>query len=261
MNKLKFEGYFKYWIYYIKNAVLNLFGRHNNNDDFDWELYNIHYRGEMILISDNHNMILEKGDYFFSDGILQKRSTKLPLHDNHFLQFETILQLSPSSVLELGCGGGDHLFNLSVLSPSIKLFGVDRSIQQIKFLRERHPNLTADISQWDCTLPFPSHFEKVDLAYTQAVLMHIQTGNGHLLALLNLFKIATKQVMLMENWSRHDFISDINMLWDLGLIEWPELYTYYRVSPELNRPHLILASSTPLPGFSLISKEIASYFK
>jgi hypothetical protein len=76
--------------------------------------------------------------------------------------------------------------------------------------------------------------------------MHIQRGNGHLVALANLFKIATRYVVLMENWSSHNFLGDIQELFKRKMIPWSDLHVYYRVSPELNRPHLMVASALPV---------------
>jgi SAM-dependent methyltransferase len=163
--------------------------------------------------------------------------------------YETLAQLKPASVFELGCGGGDHLANVALLLKDAKLFGVDISDDQLAFLKERHPGLKAATSRHDCTLPFPSDFPKVDVAYTQAVIMHIQTGNGHKEALRNLFNVATKQVVLVENWTRHSFMEDIRDLQSRGLIPWKEVHFHYRESEELRRPHLMIVSSVPLPQY------------
>ncbi len=77
--------------------------------------------------------------------------------------------------------------------------------------------------------------------------MHIKTGNGHLVAQSNLFKIASKQVVLMENWTEHPFLDNIKFLFDQGMIPWKQIYLYFRRSPEnQNKPHLMVVSSEPL---------------
>ena len=216
-------------------------------DDFDWEVYNTQYRKQVIDISKEHIQVLRDNDYIFDNNTLKINNRGiLPLHPNHRLLYETILQLNPASVFELGCGCGDHLHNIDLLCNNMELYGVDISGDQLAFLRERHPNLNASVDQYDCTLPFPLIFPKVDVAYTQAVLMHIQTGNGHMIALSNLFSLATKQIVLMENWTRHEFMKDINRLYALKVIPWKEVYFYYRDSEELKRPHIMIVSSLPL---------------
>jgi SAM-dependent methyltransferase len=219
-------------------------------DDFDWKLYNLHYRGEVIDCGKRHTLVLKEGDYVFRDNTLIKsKEDILPLHPNHRLLYETMMQLKPASVFELGCGGGDHLHNIGLLIKNTKLHGVDLSVEQLGFLKERHPDLNAVINQYDCTLPFPSTFPQVDVAYTQAVLMHIKTGNAHMITLSNLFRMATKQIVLMENWTRHEFVEDIKKLHALKVIPWNEVYFYYRDSEELKMPWLMIVSSVPLQQY------------
>jgi len=149
--------------------------------------------------------------------------------------------------MEVGCGGGDHLHNLGVLTTEIQLFGLDRSGAQLAYLRERHPRLAAEVQEFDITLPFSALLPPVDVAFTQAVIMHIQTGNGHLVALVNLFRMATRQVVLMENWSPHRFLDAIRSLHEKQMIPWADLHCYFRRAPEFgNSPHLMVLSSVPL---------------
>jgi len=215
-------------------------------DDFDWQRYHYHYQAELAETKKVHTQVLSPGDYVFADGTLSLQGNVLPLHPNHRLLYETILQLNPNRVFELGCGGGDHLHNIGVLVKNVQLYGVDLSDEQLGLLRERHPTLNAAINQYDCTLPFPSTFPPVDIAYTQAVIMHIQTGNGHMIALSNLFRVAAKQVVLIENWRKHEFVEDIKKLQALKVIPWHEVYFYYRDSEEYKKPHLMIVSSVPL---------------
>ena len=224
-----------------------------SGDDFDWQRYHCHYQAELAMVKKVHTQVLSSGDYVFSGGALSMQGNFLPLHPNHRLLYETILQLNPESVLELGCGGGDHLHNISLLVKNAKLYGVDLSDEQLAFLGERHPNLNAVINQYDCTLPFPSTFPHVDIAYTHAVIMHIQTGNGHMIALSNLFRVAGKQVVLIENWRKHEFMEDIKKLHALKVIPWEELYFYYRDSEEYKKPHLMVISSVPLPQYKQLN--------
>lgn len=227
-----------------------------SQDDFDWNLYNSHYQWELDGIQKVHTLRLAHKDYNFNDNTLVLDKDILPLHPNHRLLYETILQLSPMKVFEVGCGGGDHLHNLSILSSDIHLYGCDLSEKQIDFLKVRNPELRADIQQFDITLPFSSLLPSVDIAYTQAVIMHLKTANNHLVALSNLFKLAQNQVVLMENWSCHNFMADVNFLFDRGMIPWKSIYFYIRRSPELNnQPHLMVVSSSQLDLEELLDYE------
>ena len=102
-------------------------------DDFEWSLYNSHYRWELDEIQKVHTLRLSSEDYSFINNFLVPSHDILPLHPNHRLLYETILQLSPQSTIEIGCGGGDHLHNLSILSSKIDLYGCDLSEDQINY--------------------------------------------------------------------------------------------------------------------------------
>ena len=249
------NGNMKMLAYRIIHKFKSLMGK-KTKDDFHWDYYNTHYRGELEEILKTHSQILKDGDYIFKENRLIKSNSGIAdLHMNHRLLYETILQLNPESVLELGCGGGDHLHNLSILYPKLKLVGLDLSEKQLQFLRERHPDFKGDVRQCDCAKPFPADIPKVDVAYTQAVIMHIKTGDKHKVALENLFRVATRQVVLMENWNCHDFFGDVKSLFEQGRIPWKEIYFYYRDVEELKRPHMMLVSSVPLSRY----KELADY--
>lgn len=84
-------------------------------DDFDWEFYTDHYRAELERGSREHTLILKPGDYQFEGGRLLKKTACLPLHPNHRLLYEMLLQLQPATLMEIGCSGGDHLHNLGLL--------------------------------------------------------------------------------------------------------------------------------------------------
>lgn len=218
-----------------------------SGDDYNWNIYTKEYSTELESISQRYSPQLEPGDYEFVESSLVQRKSKLPLHPNHRLLYETLLQLKPSSVVEAGCGGGDHLHNLRVLEPGLQIAGVDRSPEQLELLKVRAPAIFPDTRVFDLTLPFSSHLPQADIAFTQAVLMHIHTGHGHLVALANLFRLARRQVILMENWTRHPFFDDIRRLHEEGMIAWPALNIYVRRSPELgNRPHLMVVSKDTL---------------
>lgn len=218
------------------------------SDDYDWRLYRSEYVSELRSIARSHTQRLRAGQYRYDNGSLVQQGDGLPLHPNHRLLYETILQLSPSSVFEAGCGGGDHLHNLNVLNATMVLSGVDRSEEQLGLLHERNPELAATTNIFDLTLPYSQALPTADVSYTQAVLMHIHTGNGHLVALANLFRVSQRQIVLMENWKRHEFLRDAQYLHKNGMTGWPDLLCYFRRSPEFdNRPHLLVLSKKPLP--------------
>lgn len=216
-------------------------------DMFNWTLYNLHYKGEIKEAKKNYTLALKSGDYQFHDSQLVKNNEKIkPLHPSHRLLYETILQLNPQSVFEMGCGTGMHLHNLQTLLPQARICGIDLSDQQLNGLKKTYPQMANNAKQVDATVHWAKlPFETCDVAFTQAVIMHIHTGDAHLTALENLFKMAKKYVILYESPKNHPFKTDIQKLFDGGKIKWPNLYFYHRTD-EKNNPSGIICSSLPL---------------
>ncbi len=226
-------------------------------DDYDWGQYNEIYRSQIAKMEKRLTLHLTADNYRFEDGQLSIKSGQKPVHPNHRLLYETLLQLKPQSVAEIGCGGGDHIRNLSVLFPDNVIRGYDRSEEQLRFLRERSPNLSDNVRQLDATMPLPKDIRQVDVCYTQAVLMHIQAANSHLVALCNMFHIAKKQILLMENWHRHHFLEDIRSLQRQHMLPWDQVHCYFRRAPEYNnRAHLMVVSREPLAYEPLEAYEV-----
>ena len=239
------------------SKIKQILKREKIRDDFDWQLYHYHYLGELAELQKLPTQKISKQDYVFESSNLILRKNILPIHPNHRLLYKTILQLQPKSVMEIGCGGGDHLSNLNILYSELNIFGCDLSEEQLSFLKKRSPHLSDQVKKLDITLPHSSQTPVVDACYTNAVIMHIKTGNGHFVALSNIFKIATKYIVLMENWTAHNFMNDIKFLWEGGMIPWNKLYFYYRRAPEYgNKPHLMVISAEPLSYEPLTNYDI-----
>lgn len=211
-------------------------------DDFDWSRYHLEYSQQIRELESANTLRLDAGQWAMRDGSLEL-NWGLPLHENHKALYETIAALSPSSVLEAGCGGGDHLHNLSLLMPGAQIRGIDRSDGQLGVLRRRNPEFASRVSVVDLTLPHPTDLPRADVVFAQAVLMHIQTGSGHRVALWNLFDLAESQVVLMENLERHDLVRDIQDLWSRRILAWDSLHLYQERAS--GRPPIIVASRSP----------------
>ena len=214
-----------------------------DGDDFDWSRYHLEYSQQLAELESVTTLRLESGQFEVRDGEIALLKGN-PLHDNHKVLYETILALGPSSVLEAGCGGGDHLHNLSLLMPEVAIRGIDRSDGQLGVLRRRNPEFAGRTCVVDLTLPHPIDIARADVVYAQAVLMHIQTGNGHRVALWNLFDLSMKQVVLMENLERHDLVRDISQLWSRNILPWESLHLYR--APASQGPPVIVASQAPV---------------
>jgi len=221
--------------------------RHEENDDFNWSRYTLHYEGEIELASRTRTPAIRPGDYVFSDGRLAKLSSILPIHPNVHAIYETILQLHPTSVLELGCGGGDNLHNLQTLQPSLDLRGIDVSAEQLQLLKKRHPDLAHLVSVCDATGRV-DQITPADVVYTNAVLMHIGTGGGRWEnAVKNLFRLGRHHVVLMEHWTKHEYVELLKCLVPGIDIPWSALHLYTRASTGCEYPKVLVASSHVLP--------------
>lgn len=252
-------------IYTLKRELKKIITGKKITDDFDWKLYNQHYQGELEDIAKQYTLLLKEDDYLFKNHQLHLKSNILPLHPNHRLLYESIMLCNPESAIEIGCGGGDHLMNIHTLNSNIVLYGWDVSEQQLQWLKKRHKNHPAKIEVHDITKDLPNNYPRVDVGYTQAVIMHIQTDNNYLTALRNLFFLASKQIILMENWKRHDFYEAIKKLHHEKKIPWDEIFFYYRISEEYKKPHIMIVSSypisdsktfIPLEDYSLLTKYV-----
>jgi SAM-dependent methyltransferase len=229
--------------------------RNEGNDDFNWSRYSIHYQGELELGSQTRSLTIAPEDYLFRNGCLVHTSSQLPLHPNVHTIYETILQLQPRSVLEVGCGGGDNLFNLFMLQPSLHLRGVDISPEQLNLLTKRHPRFAEMVEPCDITQSV-SHIAPADLVFTQAVLMHIGIHNGRWdCGIKNLFHLANHQIVLMEHWFKHDYFALLSRLTPGVDIPWPSLHLYTRPSTERLSPPVLIASRHQLSYKPLQSPE------
>ena len=218
----------------------------SGEDDFDWTTYNAQYAKQLVGIERTQTTKLAPGDFEWADNnaLALGRGVK-PLHPNHHCLYETIAAVGAQSAIEIGCGGGDHLHNLQLLFPDLDLWGYDRSEGQLSFLRERSPHLRDIVQARDMTLPHGPDLRAAEVVYTQAVIMHIHAGNGHLVALSNACRMAKRAVVLMENWHRHNSVDDRKMLQAQGMLDWPEMH--FSIRRWEDKPHILLASPTPLP--------------
>jgi SAM-dependent methyltransferase len=165
------------------------------------------------------------------------------MHPNHQLLLDAIAYLRPTSVHEVGCGGGDHVANITRLFPECAVSGGDRGLTQLEMAADRHPEIQSKLGLQDITMPFSTNWPKVDLVYTQAVIMHIHTAVSHLVALSNMFCCAKKHVLLVENNQCHNFVKDIMALHSGGHSPWQNVQLYIF---ERNGARGIIASNQTL---------------
>ncbi|MDP8234403.1 MAG: hypothetical protein P9M06_06355, partial [Candidatus Saelkia tenebricola] len=100
----------------------------------------------------------------------------------------------------------------------------------------------------------------VDLVYTHAVIMYIQRNKRHLSALRNMFHASKKYIVLMENWSRHNFYEDVMKISKEPDFPWKSIYLYVN---DGGNQILMVISNIVLEGYKELhsNKELLKYIK
>jgi SAM-dependent methyltransferase len=232
--------------------------RIQNKDDFEWQRYSDEYAAQQSTQGSKYTLVLPEGKYSVANGKLVLDPSILPLHPLHKLLYETIYGLKPSSILEVGCGWGDSLANIQKLLPETRISGCDLLEDQIKMLHSRHPNLR-DVFVHDITTSPPKR--EVELVYTNAVIMHIHRDNHHLNALGNMFHVSKKYIVLMENWSSHNFYRDIMKISKAPDFPWKSLHLYK--NDDGKRAGLMVISNSSLEEYEKLhgNKELLKYLR
>ncbi|MEP4035483.1 MULTISPECIES: class I SAM-dependent methyltransferase [unclassified Pseudophaeobacter] len=198
------------------------------DDDFDWNTYTADsYERRLVgVVERDSQAVAKSGELSFDEATGHIVASGRPIHPNQQAILEAIGRLQPGSVHEVGCGAGDHLANGKALFPTIAFSGADRGQTQLDLAAGRHPELAADLSLQDLTMPFSNHWPRADFVYSQTVLMHIHTAVSHFVALANMVNSANQFVLLMENQQCHNFVADISNLWKGGHFNWQTMHMY-----------------------------------
>jgi hypothetical protein len=182
-------------------------------DDFDWNAYPAHYRAEHEFNGRFFTDDLNEVDFQFANGKLYLLADCKPLNPTHRCLLEAISNLpAVDSIAEVGVGGGRFLANLNaILGGHVRLSGYDRSAQQLAFFKELFPEIfrQTKTSVMDLTEKPIAEPDLPDVVFASTVLMHIKRPDAYQAALKNLLASARKFVVLMDNWSSHDYFHDL----------------------------------------------------
>lgn len=227
----------------IKRRISNILGPARStfhDDDFNWDTYTKTKYGPQLKRLDTELDARVDDRVSFDDASGKLQTGSANLHPNWISLYEIVGLLKPKSTLEFGCGGGDHVRNLKTLYPSLEVNGGDRSPEQLKLLAARNPEIADRTFEMDVTMPISSKWPRVDLVYSQAVIMHIKTAVSHLNAMANMFNLANEHVVLMENYGCHPLVDDVNRLMDGGHLSWDEVH--FHAHHAEGQPHCLVVS-------------------
>ena len=170
------------------------------SDEYNWDIYPKTYAAQVVQVKKRRTLSINRGDFKIVDGVICLKDGLLPLPPNHKLLYEEIIDLAPTSVHEVGCGWGNSLANINILTVGgISVYGSEISQKQIDGAETRHPWLKKYITLNDIT---KSPVTACDIVFTAAVLMHLSDSNLEK-AIKNIAASAKQHILLVENPRRH----------------------------------------------------------
>ncbi len=118
-------------------------------DDFAWSRYHKNYAEQLKRNEEDYTLKLTN-DFIFPKEKLEFICNP-PLNKNAELLYQVIYDLNPESIFEVGCGGGDHMYNLQKIMPNADIKGSDLLQKQLDFLNQRSPELKGKTFVHDIT--------------------------------------------------------------------------------------------------------------
>ena len=170
------------------------------HDEYNWSTYHNAYAAQVAHVLKKRTLSFGHNDFEIIEGEIHMKKGLLPLHPNHKLLYETIIDLSPVDVHEVGCGWGNSLANINLLTGGqVAVYGSEISQEQINALLLKYSWLKKQVALNDIV----SHSVKPrDIVFTTAVLMHL--GDSNLDSAIRNIAASTKQhIIMIENPRRH----------------------------------------------------------
>ena len=176
-------------------------------DDYDWSRYTRTYLWEIDHIRKDEQLdfLVQKSHVEGNELVFED-----PLHENWKELYFQIHRLRPRSVLECGCGGCYHLYNIRKLMPDVEVNGCDLLASQIETAAAGKLQVPEDIRRRVIVTDFSEPAapvvigRKFDLIYSHAVIMHLQHAKA-VQFLKNMMELAGQYVLLVENPALNDF--------------------------------------------------------
>ena len=219
-------------------------------DDYDdWEVMYSHYKQHMDSLQSQNTIFLKEGrGWVDKDRNIKIDPGLRPLHINWRSVYEVILRLGAQSVFEIGYGFGHNLNNLQVLSPGMKVCGIEVSERMhahaIGMLPHLKDNLLVGHS---ADYLNPRYNNSADIAFSRGVIMFL---TRHMEIIHNMFLVAKEQVVMLEGWTSHEYYKDIQAYAQSDKFPWPELHMYCYDAEIIgkDKPRVMICSRTPIEG-------------
>ena len=172
-----------------------------NKDDWNWNTYTKDgYESELNRVAIKRTMLIKNFERN-NAGIIFKDTP--PLHSNWKEIYEHVYKLNVMSVFECGVGACYHLINIHKICPTISINGCDYSQSQInlgyKYFNLETYDFKNNITVRDLSILFEPQ-KKYEFVYSHAVIMHLKDNKAKNF-LLNMAKLSSKYIFLIENWS------------------------------------------------------------
>ncbi|OGF99514.1 hypothetical protein A2Y99_02830 [Candidatus Gottesmanbacteria bacterium RBG_13_37_7] len=121
-------------------------------------------------------------------------------HEKRFQEVGKVVATIPSKkMLDIGCHGGKFTFEMSILIPGAKIYGIDISSQAISYAKKTYPKFSFRTGRAE-KLPYsPNNF---DLVTCLEVLEHVETPTLVIKEVRRVLKNGEHFVVLVpsENW-------------------------------------------------------------
>lgn len=198
------------------------------NDEYkNWENYTEDYSNQIANeMSKVHSLFITKfqihyGNIWFRDAD--------NLHPNWKEIYNFVIEKKIQSVFECGCGSGQHLKNINIINPSVELNGCDLLQSQLDFgINGLHiePFILKNVTTTDLSIDgaYQKFNKTVDMVYTQAVLMHLNTTKA-ISFLTNMLMLSHKYVLLIERPNDHDFLAYFDLIKEKTGLKFDVSYT------------------------------------
>ena len=162
-------------------------------DEYVWQNYTAEYTAQLKEIERDDDNVFFITNYTAENNVIDFHDN---LHPNWKEIYQTVYELKPKTILEMGCGGCYHIKNVHTLLPEAKITGVDLLRTQLDFGRA-FSKLPESIETYQLNCVQNKTQDQHEFVFSQAVVMHLSTENA-VKMLANMRDSSPKYVMMVD---------------------------------------------------------------